>query len=420
MLRRDFVGAGLTSLQTAAMAPPLDLFFRLLSLNGDEAKAASRALTALWRDSYAIMLVELLRIYEAKNATRYADPVSPARAVHARLQDFVGARTGKGFGPDLRAWSRWAWSLPYDPHPNYAEYKGQVYSNVDPRMQQFFPPGVQSTIRLDQVEWGGVPVNGIPPLVNPKTLPAAEASYLKDSHAVFGIALAGEARAYPKRILGWHEMARDRIGGRDIAVVYCTLCGTVIPYFPAAGGRAFTFGTSGMLYESSKLMFDEETKSLWSTLQGKPVIGALARAPLELAFAPVVTTKWGEWRREHPNTTVLSLDTGHSRDYGEGAAYREYFGTDELMFEVSRRDSRLRNKEEVLVVRLAGKKPLAISTRLLQSKRGYNYNHEGVPLTIQTSAAGANRVFANGQPVASHRAFWFGWYSQYPDTVLLK
>jgi hypothetical protein len=160
-------------------------------------------------------------------------------------------------------------------------------------MQEFFPPGVASTIRLDQVEWGGVLVNGIPPLVNPRTMAMAEASYLKDSHVVFGIALGGEARAYPKRILAWHEMARDRIGERDITVVYCTFCGTVIPYFASTQGRTFTFGTSGLLYESSKLMFDEETKSLWSTLQGKPVIGALTGSPLELAFAPVVTTTWG-------------------------------------------------------------------------------------------------------------------------------
>jgi len=144
----------------------------------------------------------------------------------------------------------------------------------------------------------------------------------------------GEARAYPKRILAWHELARDRVGGVELAIVYCTLCGTVIPYEAMAGGKLRVLGTSGFLYRSNKLMFDEETKSLWSTLEGRPVIGPLAGSGVELRYRPVVTTTWGEWRAAHPGTTVLSLDTGHQRDYSEGAAYREYFGTDELMFQV--------------------------------------------------------------------------------------
>jgi Protein of unknown function (DUF3179) len=66
-----------------------------------------------------------------------------------------------------------------------------------------------------------------------------------------------------------------------------------------------------------------------------------------------VTTTWGEWRAEHPDTTVLSLDTGHERDYSEGAAYRDYFGNDRLYFQVSKMDTRLKNKAEVLVLRIA-------------------------------------------------------------------
>ena len=83
-------------------------------------------------------------------------------------------------------------------------------------------------------------------------------------------------------------------------------------------------------------MFDEESMSLWSTAAGKPVLGRLAGEPLELTAYPVVTTTFGEWRAAHPETTVLSIETGHDRDYGEGAAYREYFATNQLMFEVVR------------------------------------------------------------------------------------
>ena len=138
-------------------------------------------------------------------------------------------------------------------------------------------------------------------------------------------------------------MVRDRVGGVDLAIVYCALCGTVIPYGAEVGGVKRTFGTSGLLYRSNKLMFDEESMSLWSTVEGRPVLGALAGQPLELTAYPVVTTTWKEWREAHTDTRVLSLDTGFERDYSEGAAYRDYFATDALMFEVPKTDARLRN-----------------------------------------------------------------------------
>ena len=79
-------------------------------------------------------------------------------------------------------------------------------------------------------------------------------------------------------------------------------------------------------------MYDQATQSLWSTLLGEPVIGPLVGQCIELKWRSVVTTTWGEWRRRHPDTKVLSLDTGFDRDYGEGVAYQEYFATDQLMF----------------------------------------------------------------------------------------
>ncbi len=93
-------------------------------------------------------------------------------------------------------------------------------------------------------------------------------------------------------------MAIDRLGGLDLTIVYCTLCGTVIPYESQIDGRRFTFGTSGLLYRSNKLMFDEETHSLWSSIDGTPVVGSLVGSGLRLSFQSAVTTTWGEWRRD--------------------------------------------------------------------------------------------------------------------------
>lgn len=194
-------------------------------------------------------------------------------------------------------------------------------------MASFFAAMVEPRIRLDEIDWGGVGVNGIPPLDQPKVVAAADARYMGDKNVVFGMVINGEARAYPKRILAWHEMARDTLGGVKLAIAYCTLCGTVIPYETVSDGRSHTLGTSGLLYRSNKIMFDAETNSLWSTIEGRPVVGSLAQSETTIKYRPVVTTTWREWRAAHPDTTVLSLDTGHQRDYDEGVAYRSYFFT---------------------------------------------------------------------------------------------
>ena len=289
-------------------------------VNGERGAAENREGLAA---SFTIMFVEMLRV----------SPGSPQQ----RLLRFLVRQTKKDFAANPAKWSEWMWSIPYNPYAHYAEFKGILYSILDPRTKNFFPPHVAARIRLDQVEWGGVRRTASRRWCGPRHCQAKDAGYLDASDRVFGIEVNGEARAYPQRILAWHEMALDRLGGLDLTVVYCTLCGTVIPY----RSRGYEFGTSGLLYESSKLMFDAKTSSLWSTLQGEPVIGQLAKSGVTLEFQPVVTTTWGEWRADHPQTTALSLQTGYNRNYGEEVAYHDYFATEELMFQVSRTDSRL-------------------------------------------------------------------------------
>ena len=445
----------------------------------DVAETALEQIEPLWRDGYAMILRDMLRLMQPPAPPRptvdISDPNRPQPAfeytirrehpstkVWRRFMEFAEDQTGERFRGEFDRLQQWIWSLPYEPHPDYALFKGEWFAAIDARFRQFFPRGVQATIRLDEIDWGGVVVNGIPPLEYPETLAAADADYLDDDHIVFGIAVDGETRAYPKRILAWHEMALDRLGGLELTIVYCTLCGTVIPYESVVDGQHIKIGTSGFLYRSNKLMFDHETRSLWNTFEGVPVVGPLVGSGLRLRHRSVVTTTWGEWRRTHPETTVLSLETGHRRDYSEGAAYRDYFSHDRLMFEVALTDDRLDNKDEVVVMQLAdaagSSQPLAIDVDFLRDNRVFQTEHAGHRLVVVTTRRGANRVFDAGdgrftelrgdgvvvddtgagwrvtedalvpedatrQPrprVAAQRAFWFGWYAQFPETTLIR
>ncbi|MEM6692077.1 MAG: DUF3179 domain-containing (seleno)protein, partial [Planctomycetota bacterium] len=183
---------------------------------------------------------------------------------------------------DLSTWYRWLWNQNVKLHPQYADFKSRLYDTIDPRFAEYFDPNRETMIRLDEIRWGGVVRDGIPPLDHPELISAPEATYLDDTNVVFGVFVNGVARAYPKRILAWHEMVRDNVGGREINGVYCTLCGSMIVYDPIYDGVHHRLGTSGFLYRSNKLMYDAVTKSMWSTLKGKPVMGPLVGKGIKL------------------------------------------------------------------------------------------------------------------------------------------
>ena len=425
-------------------AQAVGLILQLLSGEGEPRVQAFEFLEDSWHPSFVPMLLEVT--YFTRD-----------RTARSRLIRLLETKTRQRHGTDFDAWYRWLWSEERPEHPNYADFKSTLYSLIDPKFRGYFSSERASTIRLDEVRWGGVAQDGIPPLRGPKMIAAKEADYLKDSNVVFGLEVEGDARAYPKRILAWHEMFVDTVGGVPVAGVYCTLCGTMILYETTHDGVEHQLGTSGFLYRSNKLMYDQATQSLWNTIWGRPVIGPLVARDIELEHRGVVTTTWGEWRRRHPDTTVLSLDTGHQRDYSEGAAYRDYFATDELMFQVPEVDRRLRNKAEVLALVFdRGGPTMAISAKFLDKKRVYHDSLGEVDFVVLTDRSGANRVYeTRGRRFASwdddgkavdadgvewavsesklespdgaelarlpaHRAFWFGWYAAYPETRLVR
>ena len=435
----------ISAVQAQAPQPvPLQAFLGVLNSNQAAAKASLARIRAGWRDAYTAPLLELVG---------FVPVLSVQVEVVAQIERTTGLRSG-----GLNAHYEWLWAREPGEHPDYAEFKAALYEQVDPRFREYFAKGRKATIRLDEIRWGGVWRDGIPPLKNPKMLSAQQATYLAESDVVFGVAIDGDVRAYPKRILAWHEMVKDRIAGRELNGVYCTLCGSMILYDATAGGVHYELGTSGFLYRSNKLMYDHASKSLWSTLSGEPVVGPLVGKGIELQTLRVVTTTWGEWKKRHPGTTVLSLDTGHQRDYDEGAAYRDYFSNDRLMFGVPKLDPRLPNKAEVLALRASGTPAdqLAIAADFLAANRVYHGRLGSLPFVVLTDASGANRVYESvnhrfatwdGEATVrdstgrtwkltedelagpggavlkrlpAHRAFWFGWYAAYPATRLVK
>ena len=126
--------------------------------------------------------------------------------------------------------------------------------------------------------------------------------HLSDGSLVIGVERDGATRAYPLKVLNWHEVVNDNLGG-PLLVTYCPLCASGVVADRTVEGEALTFGVSGLLWRADLVMYDEATGSLWSQLLAKAIRGELTGT--DLALYPSTTTTWGQWREAHPDTEVL-------------------------------------------------------------------------------------------------------------------
>ena len=129
--------------------------------------------------------------------------------------------SGQRLGPVWPRWVEWLQKqTDITPPPEFVPWKGRLLSLIDPAFFEWFKPGIPQRIRMEEIVWGGVAKDGIPALTHPAQLPATHATYLTDDELVFGVTLNGDSRAYPHRIMDWHEMANDIVGGVPVALAY--------------------------------------------------------------------------------------------------------------------------------------------------------------------------------------------------------
>lgn len=272
----------------------------------------------------------------------------------------------------------------------------------------------------EAVRSGGPPRDGIPAIDRPSFDPASRpAPHLRDDDLVLSLALGSESRAYPLRILAWHEIVNDVIQGRPIAVTYCPLCGTAMVFDRRVGERVLDFGVSGLLYQSDVLIYDRQTESLWSQLAMKAVAGPLAGR--SLVWLPSEHLTWKAWRQLHPDGRVLSTRTGFRRDYRRNP-YERYAAGPRPMFLVPEHRTELPKKAWVLGVLVNGRAQ-CYPLEALEKQERIQDTVGGVPLEVsydpETRRARVKRM-PDGEPLPSVTAYWFAWQAFYPDTGLWR
>ena len=225
----------------------------------------------------------------------------------------------------------------------------------------------KALVPLEEIISGGPPPDGIPAIDRPKFVSTKEAdAWLSPQEPVLAVHVSGDARAYPLRILIWHEIVNDRVGGRDLAVTYCPLCNSGLVFDRVIEGTTYDFGTSGMLYKSDLVMYDRQTHSLWAQMEGRAIVGKLAGTRLPLL--PANTIAYADFKATYPGGKVLSLETGHQRQYGLNP-YRSYDQPDQDPFLLRGSPDRRRPPKERVVGVMVGEVSRAYPWPLLAKQR---------------------------------------------------
>ncbi len=265
---------------------------------------------------------------------------------------------------------------------------------------------------------GGPPKDGIPALTDPAMLPAAEADYLEAEDRVIGVVVGGGARAYPLRVMDWHEIVNDEAAGQPFAVTYCPLCDSAVVFDRLVGNRVVEFGVSGLLYNSNVLMFDrcaDADEGLWSQMYGKAVAGE--DSGTRLRRLPLTMTTWAAWVAKHPNSLVLSLETGRQRNYNR-RPYAGYMSNPRLMFPVEPLDPRLAAKEPVIGV-VSNGQARAYPVNAVQKEPECRVTEVvgGAPITV-VYEDGSLRIESDSESVEWVYSFWFAWAAFHPETTV--
>ncbi len=287
------------------------------------------------------------------------------------------------------------------------------------------------SIPIQEILSGGPPRDGIPALNNPKFISASKGDRFLGKHdKVLAIEYNGVAKAYPIRILNWHEVVNDDFNGKPLLVTWCPLCMSGIAYDPQNAGARLIFGVSGKVYKSNLLMYDRETGSLWSQMLQKAVTGPLAGAALKMI--PVEHTTWKYWRAQHPDTLVLSPDTGFKRDDYGLDPYTKYVEQGQPVFLSSQHSKAAKEDGKAAKENIYPMEPVlgltvggihkAYPFSVLKKKPAQFADEVGdktVLIHFDRKSKTAWATNESGGILPTTTMFWFSWLAFYPQTQVL-
>ena len=310
-----------------------------------------------------------------------------------------------------------------DPTRDFSKLSVEFTANVGDIKET--SSGVKYIINPSDIKGGGPRKGGIgfdrgiPALdeTNIRYVSVSDADkWIQDNELVLALEHNNVKRVYPLQIMTWHEIVNDVVGGDPIAVTYCPLCGSGIAYFRVIEGEPVKFGTSGKLFNSNLVMYDDKTDTYWQQIEGKAIVGELTG--FELKAVSVDTVVWRDYKKLNPDAEVLSQDTGINRDYGRDP-YGSYYEDSFLLFPVENQDDRVHPKTVIFGVEINNKFK-AYREDDLKKVGVIEDEFSGIGIKLERDDAGIVKItnLDTGEEIIKERDFWFAWYAFHPDTEL--
>lgn len=281
-----------------------------------------------------------------------------------------------------------------------------------------------SLIDTKNIVQGGPPRDGIPAINNPDYVSAEQAHFMRVNDIVLGFKVGGQAFAYPRHILNWHEIVNDELAGEAFVISYCPLCGSGMAFSSHVEDQQLNFGVSGLLYNNDLLFYDHATESLWSQIERRAISGTFVGSELKQLY--LEHTSWSAWRDRHPNTKVLSENQGFKRNYRHDP-YTGYDTSSQVFFKTLRNaPSEFHSKEKVLGLSI-GKlsKAYPFSELRKHGKASFEDSLAGVRYKVMWDAAAQSATLLALEEqahavVTPTVAYWFAWYNFHPESAIFR
>jgi hypothetical protein len=240
----------------------------------------------------------------------------------------------------------------------------------------------------------------IPSIDDPKFIPVAEETDLPEREPVMSLEIDGDARAYPLRIMMWHEIVNDTVGGMPVAVTYCPLCNASIVFDRTIDGKAVEFGTSGKLRNSDLVMYDRDSQTWWQQFSGKGLVGK--HAGDELTMIPSRLDSWGRFKKQYPDGKVLVPNNERMRAYWRNP-YSEYDSSVRPFLFGGTLPVGIPALERVIMVR--GDEPFAVALPVLEQEK--RIEEGDIVVTWEPGQASAldTPTIADGRDVGNVEAY---------------